>query len=524
MDILAKKSAYEKYAGKDPSETLRNRDVYEKQQMDRAQAEELESPTWRVVVAVLGGLLVALGVYVVLSLATGAMGSFGSTFGVGAGSSSVGAGGGGTGFGAIDNDNGALFGALGDDGSGNFGALADDGSGTGTSTSCSGTTSDDSNVMGIIGSDGSTVVETSEGRYRVVPGDTPFTSMVDWMVQNTITEVGGVWYDAEMNVLSVDEIASGYLAYLEAAGGTKTKIEVGGTDGAAAEGSSNGSEASVTGSNGSEGSNSGRTSNGASGGSEGSGTIRYEGMREPTVDDELSGSFDMPEGSGDALVGPTKEQNNSIWSWFAPSLWKVVISFFAGLIAFALFYQVLMRNLATQNQIRDGSDINPYENDQHIAFPDEIQRAFDWFPDIGAHSGVQVSSLISHMMLSNKGLKNIELAERAKENVLDENGDIDVYKGEILYDDDGNAITKSVPMIDEKLGKALFDSAKIPEKLREFYDPKKIPYNPGNENRDKLKGYDTVADLINKEWEFPEYEPQRPAGAYIVDTAPVNTI
>ena len=41
---------------------------------------------------------------------------------------------------------------------------------------------------------------------------------------------------------------------------------------------------------------------------------------------------------------------------------------------------------------------------------------------------------------------------------------------------------------------------------------------------DKLKGYDTVADLINNEWEFPYYEPQRPAGAYIVDTAPVNTM
>ena len=55
------------------------------------------------------------------------------------------------------------------------------------------------------------------------------------------------------------------------------------------------------------------------------------------------------------------------------------------------------------------------------------------------------------------------------------------------------------------------------------YDTTKVPYNPGNENRDKLKGYDTVADLINGDWEFPPYEPQRPAGAYLVDTAPVNT-
>ena len=62
------------------------------------------------------------------------------------------------------------------------------------------------------------------------------------------------------------------------------------------------------------------------------------------------------------------------------------------------------------------------------------------------------------------------------------------------------------------------------ESLRKWYDATKIPYNPGNQNRDKLKDYDTVADLINNEWEFPYYETQRPAGAYIVDTAPVNTM
>src|SRR5207245_2788785 len=43
-------------------------------------------------------------------------------------------------------------------------------------------------------------------------------------------------------------------------------------------------------------------------------------------------------------------------------------------------------------------------------------------------------------------------------------------------------------------------------------------------NRDKLGRYATVADLITADWEFPEYEVQRPAGAYIVDTAPVNTM
>ena len=30
--------------------------------------------------------------------------------------------------------------------------------------------------------------------------------------------------------------------------------------------------------------------------------------------------------------------------------------------------------------------------------------------------------------------------------------------------------------------------------------------------------------MINKDWEFPSYEPQRPGGAYLVDTEPVNTM
>ena len=47
-----------------------------------------------------------------------------------------------------------------------------------------------------------------------------------------------------------------------------------------------------------------------------------------------------------------------------------------------------------------------------------------------------------------------------------------------------------------------------------------IPYNPDGSDRDKLGKFDTVADLINKDWELPWYEPQRPGGAYLVDTAP----
>jgi hypothetical protein len=36
--------------------------------------------------------------------------------------------------------------------------------------------------------------------------------------------------------------------------------------------------------------------------------------------------------------------------------------------------------------------------------------------------------------------------------------------------------------------------------------------------------YDTVGELIDQDWEWPDFEVQRPGGVYVVDTAPVNTM
>lgn len=213
-------------------------------------------------------------------------------------------------------------------------------------------------------------------------------------------------------------------------------------------------------------------------------------------------------------------------SFLSFSLWKFLFSLVLGLATFGLIYPYLMRNLQAQNLMNDTTDINQYANDQHIALPEEIQRKFDWFPDVGAHSDVQPSSMISHMMLTNKGLKKVPVALRAEKDVLDEDGDVEYFKGEILRDDQDNALMEEQPIIDEAFGAELFDASGLPKdkSLRKFYSVAKIPYNPGNKNMDKLKGYDTVGDLINGDWELPEYEVQRPGGAYIVDTAPVNTM
>lgn len=209
-----------------------------------------------------------------------------------------------------------------------------------------------------------------------------------------------------------------------------------------------------------------------------------------------------------------------------PNLWNILISLAIGTLSYSIIYQKSMRNYAAQQMLSNTSDINQYQNDQHIALPEEVQRKFDWFPDVGAHSAVSVSSMISHVAIQNKGLGTFNVAKRVDKDVVDSDGNVVSYKGEICCDKDGNPIMSEKPMIDTAFMEALFDASGLPKdkQLRKYYDTTKIPYNPDGSDRDKLGKFKTVADLINADWELPVYEPQRPAGAYLVDTAPVNTI
>lgn len=209
--------------------------------------------------------------------------------------------------------------------------------------------------------------------------------------------------------------------------------------------------------------------------------------------------------------------------WF---LMRFLIAFGSFGIVYGIMGAYMKKNWEAQNTMYDTADINQWENDQHIQVPEEIQENYDWFPDVGAHAPIQVSSLISHMALTNKGLKQIDMTRRAEKDMKDENGDIVYYKGEALLDDNGDEITSKKPMIDEKFMDELWTASELPmdKTIRRKFDPSKILYNPGNKNRDKLKDAETVADMINKYWTFPSYEPQRPGGAYIVDTQPVNTM
>lgn len=231
------------------------------------------------------------------------------------------------------------------------------------------------------------------------------------------------------------------------------------------------------------------------------------------------------------------------------SMMQVIASLMAGLITFLIMLPIMKRNLAAQNMLADTDDINQYTNDQHVALPEEVQLKYDWFPDVGAHSSVQPNSMISHAFLKNKGIDKIQIAKRFKKDVVDGNGEIVYYAGEIIRDENGDALTEEAPMFDSEFGDALYDASDADKEYRFYYDTRNIAYNPNNEDRDKLRGekdstkfsdrllsklfhkdikqisaFDTVADLINNDWVLPEYEPQRPAGAYIVDCSPVNTM
>ncbi len=209
---------------------------------------------------------------------------------------------------------------------------------------------------------------------------------------------------------------------------------------------------------------------------------------------------------------------------FVNGLNRFWISALVSAVCGLFFYAAMRRSQQVQNSLFDTTDINQHYDDAHIALPHEIFENFEPFPDAGAHSDVQFTTLISHAALSSKGLPFVELTARAEEDIYDEDGDIAYFKGEELIDEDGRLITKSVPMIDEQFSKKLFESVGVSRDQQRVFDASKIAYNPGNTKRGRKDRCETLADFIAKDWTLPPYETQRPGGCYLVDTAPANTL
>lgn len=244
------------------------------------------------------------------------------------------------------------------------------------------------------------------------------------------------------------------------------------------------------------------------------------------------------------LLNKSEDSVNTVmtypWFGFRDYSFKAQLLLLAivALIGFILYYQFVMVTWKSNNEASDHTDINTYEGDSYIMFPEEMVETLDWFPDAGAHSSVSPTSLVSHVVLTNKGLNHkVDMYDRYDKDTIENiNGkQVMRYKGDVKRDRNGQMIIKSVPIIDEEFGEDLFTASDIPvnrKDLRRRFNASEIRYNPGvkdsrgrmiRKDRDKLN-YDTVKDLIKNDWELPLYEFQRPAGAYLVDTAPVNTM
>lgn len=213
-----------------------------------------------------------------------------------------------------------------------------------------------------------------------------------------------------------------------------------------------------------------------------------------------------------------------------PTLTKVFFSLAAGIGSFIIIYELFKRNLKSQNLLSDTTDINQYHGDQHVMLPEELMEKFEPFPDAGVHSYVQPSSLISHTAIKNKGIKDIYVTKRYTKDTYDAKTKALLgYKGAPMYDANGYLMREKKPMFDTKFMDDLFTASEDPrdDNIRISYDANKIKYKPenvGDMKHWKKAGVKTVADLINADWEMPEYEVQRPGGVYWVDTAPVNTM
>lgn len=233
------------------------------------------------------------------------------------------------------------------------------------------------------------------------------------------------------------------------------------------------------------------------------------------------------QGHPNATIPGVGEILSNYLSFSNPYAMWVYLGWIVAIIGGYLFIEQMQK---ADKQATDASHLNTYPNDGRLIQPEELINKFDFFPDAGAHSSVEATAILSHMMLNNSGLSTVNFPVRYDKTELaepDEDGHQDVihYAGEVKLDKNGDVITKKVPVFDNDFSQKLFDSSLTPEEQdkRILYDPRQLLYNP----KDDILGKDpsrTAADFINKDWHFPEYEVQRPGGVYIVDTDPNNTM
>lgn len=202
--------------------------------------------------------------------------------------------------------------------------------------------------------------------------------------------------------------------------------------------------------------------------------------------------------------------------------------FIVGLFWFGIGYPVFKKKLYAvwmhNNALWMDAEIEEYKNDAYVRTIDHLTNELDICPDVGMGFDGHASTIVGHIMVSNKGIKKVKVP------VHDPNVD-----GYVKRDSQGKIVYETKPMFDEELAHKLFDMSNVPHEFRHFYNATLYDFNPilpkkeGGDGKRRMGGYgrmeyDKLSDVINHEFYVLPTQTARPAGVYFYDKRPVNTI
>lgn len=218
-------------------------------------------------------------------------------------------------------------------------------------------------------------------------------------------------------------------------------------------------------------------------------------------------------------LGKKPEIKTGFFHGYGLFTWFIPIALVVTPIIMGVVYKKTKAQWFIKNAIHIDDDVEDRPDDAYVRTVDHLARQLDVAPDVGLGFKGHASTLMSHIMVSNKGIKKIKVP------MYDKNVD-----GYIKRDTNGNIMYETKPMFDEDLAHALYDMSGVPREFRKFYDARDYDFNPIDKKSGKRVGeygrkeYDTLADVINNDFYVLDTETARPAGVYFYDRRPVNTI
>lgn len=197
----------------------------------------------------------------------------------------------------------------------------------------------------------------------------------------------------------------------------------------------------------------------------------------------------------------------------------IPIALLATLALTPFVYKKCKAQWLIKNAIYIDEDMEDRPDDAYIRTIDHMALQLNVCPDTGLGFDGHASTLMSHIMVSNKGIKKVKVP------AYDPNVD-----GFVKRDAKGDIVYETKPLFDEALQEKLFDMKGVPKDYRIAYPATDYTFNPYDKKTKKWMGgygrkhYRTLADAINGDF-FPlPTETARPAGVYFYDNRAVNTV